>query len=197
MFTGIIEAVGEVVALRGGGLVLAAGGLGSREDPVEIGESVAVNGCCLTVTEAGEGLRFDLSEETLARTSLGGLRAGSRVNLERAMRAGGRFGGHFVQGHVDATAAVVGIETRDDSTVFRFAVPGEYRRYVIDKGSVCLDGISLTAVRPEGEFEVWVIPHTLASTNLGDRRPGDRVNLEVDVLARYVERLLGPGPTGK
>jgi len=193
MFTGITQALGRVQSLNGGILQLEPAEF--AEEPLALGESIAVNGVCLTVAEFDNGLRFDLSPETLQRTSLGSLKPGSRVNLERAMAAIGRFGGHFVQGHVDATAEVIGVAPEGNSTVFTFRVPREYGTYVIDKGSVCLDGISLTAVQPrdgaEGtEFDVWVIPHTLRETNLGERNPGDRVNLEVDVLARYVARLL-------
>lgn len=189
MFTGIVEAMGTVRHLSDGDLQIT---IGTWRD-LKLGESIAVNGCCLTVARLVEDLvEFDLSPETLSRTNLGDLKAADVVNLERAMRAGGRFGGHFVQGHVDSTARIVEIEPLPEGgAVIRYAVPAEYARYVIDKGSVCLDGISLTAVQPEGnEFPVAVIPHTLAATNLGKRRAGDRVNLEVDVLARYVERLL-------
>jgi riboflavin synthase len=178
-----------VRSLTDGVLVLAA----ERElgpEPVQMGESVAVNGVCLTIVGP---LTFDLSPETLERSSLGDLRPGSKVNLERAMRADGRFGGHIVQGHVDATGEVVSIRPEGNSTVFRFRVPEEGRRYLIDKGSITIDGISLTVVEPQnGEFDVWVIPHTLENTNLGSRKPGDRVNLEYDVLARYLERLIRP-----
>lgn len=191
MFTGIVQALGEV--RRQENLVLEVdapegfAGMGYDE-----GESIAINGCCLTVV-GFDPLRFDLSEETLARTDLGDLKAGDRVNLERAMTAQARFGGHIVQGHVDATGELVSIEPQEGSSVFRFRIPAEYGRYLIDKGSVTIDGISLTVVRPEGDtFETWIIPHTLANTNLGTRQPGDKVNLEFDVIAKYVERLLAP-----
>jgi riboflavin synthase len=209
VFTGIIEALGRVRSLSGGVLTLD---LDSKlgPDPVQIGESIAVNGCCLTVvsplplvaelttedTEITEGhgeLAFDLSPETLSRTSLGSLKPGDHVNLERAMRADGRFGGHIVQGHVDATGEVVSVTPKENSTVFRFRVPSGAERYLIDKGSITVDGISLTVVKPEGgEFEAWIIPHTLTHTNLGARSAGDVVNLEFDAIARYVERLLRP-----
>jgi riboflavin synthase len=189
VFTGIIEALGRVRSLEDGVLLVDLDEeLGP--DPVQIGESIAVNGCCLTVTP-GPGLRFDLSTETLDRTSLGTLHPGARVNLERAMRADGRFGGHVVQGHVDATGEFLEATPSGNSTVVRFRVPTGMERYLIDKGSITVDGISLTVVNPtENEFEVWVIPHTLTNTNLGERKPGDRVNLEFDAIARYVERLL-------
>lgn len=189
MFTGIVEAVGEVRSLVGGTLVLDVV-RGSESEPWRLGESVAVNGACLTVVGFDNGLRFDLSPETLERTSLGDLSAGSRVNLERAMRADGRFGGHIVQGHVDATGTVVSIAPSGNSTVFQFQIPSTGARYLIDKGSITIDGISLTVVSPtESEFEVWVIPHTLQETNLSERKVGDRVNLEYDLIAKYVERL--------
>jgi riboflavin synthase len=190
MFTGIIEALGKVKSLQDGVLVLGLdAALGP--DPVKLGESIAVNGCCLTVVDFEHDLRFELSQETLARTSLGDLVSGSRVNLERAMRADGRFGGHIVQGHVDATGELVRITPVGNSTVFRFRVPGGSEKYLIDKGSITIDGISLTVVEPqENEFDTWIVPHTLANTNLGDRSLGDRVNLEFDALARYVERLM-------
>lgn len=197
MFTGIVESLGRVVSLGDGRLEVRAEGDFAPEGFDE-GESVAVNGCCLTVLP-GEGLRFDLSPETLARTSLGSLEPGARVNLERAMVAGGRLGGHVVQGHVDATGTFEGSRPEGNSVVMRFRAPAGDGRYLIDKGSVAVEGVSLTVVRPEGDaFEVWAIPHTLERTNLGALRPGDRVNLEFDVLAKYVERLLearlGPPP---
>ena len=189
MFTGIVGSLGRVVALGGGRLEVRAEG-GFAPDGYEEGESVAVNGCCLTVLP-GEGLRFDLSPETLDRTSLGALAPGARVNLERAMAVGGRLGGHVVQGHVDAAGTFEGSREEGNSVVMRFRAPSGYGRYLIDKGSVAVEGVSLTVVRPDGDaFEVWIIPHTLEKTNLGGLRPGDRVNLEFDVLAKYVERLL-------
>ncbi len=190
MFTGLVQAVGRVRRLDG--LVLEIEAPPSFfATPLVEGESIAVNGVCLTVV--GDSLRFDLSEETLARTSLGALAEGDPVNLERAMSASDRFGGHIVQGHVDATAEMVAIEPQEGSTVYRFRTPAGGGRYLIDKGSVTLDGISLTVVRPVGdEFEAWIIPHTLANTNLGSRKVGDQVNLEYDVIAKYVERLVTP-----
>ena len=189
MFTGIVGSLGEVVSLVGGKLEVHPEP-GFAPDGFETGESVAVNGCCLTVLP-GAGLCFDLSPETLARTSLGDLRPGSRVDLERAMTMEGRLGGHIVQGHVDATGTFEGAREEGNSTVMRFRAPSGSGRYLIDKGSVTIEGVSLTVVRPEGDaFEVWAIPHTLERTRLGDLRAGDRVNLEFDVLAKYVERLL-------
>ena len=186
MFTGIVQAVATVASLEGGRLVV---GLPDAwpGDPIQAGESVAVNGCCLTAVADG-GLAFDLSPETLDRTSLGRLTPGSRVNLERAMTMASRFGGHIVQGHVDATGELVSSRPEGNSVVLRFRGPSS--RYLVDKGSVAVDGVSLTVVSPEdGEFDVWTIPHTLAHTTLGDLRPGDRVNLEWDEVAKWVERL--------
>ncbi|MEA2552024.1 MAG: riboflavin synthase [Fimbriimonadaceae bacterium] len=188
MFTGIIEGIGTVRSLDEGVLQLESVRIGA--DPWRVGESIAVNGACLTLINYSDELRFDISPETLQRTALEGLVPGSRVNLERAMKADGRFGGHIVQGHVDATAEVGAILSTDNSTVFRFQVLSDLDRYLIDKGSVTIDGISLTVVHPnDGEFDVWVIPHTLQETNLGDRKIGDLVNVEFDVIAKYVEKL--------
>jgi riboflavin synthase len=190
VFTGIIEALGRVVAFDGIDLAIAPlSPMG--DDPIRIGESVAVNGCCLTVVAAGKELRFNLSPETVSRTTLGSFKPDTVVNLERAMRADGRFGGHLVQGHVDGTGAIVSITPVEGATVIRFRVPDGGAKYLIDKGSVAIDGISLTVVEPGGpEFDTWIIPHTLANTNLGSRAAGDAVNVEYDALARYAERLL-------
>ncbi|MEJ5170924.1 MAG: riboflavin synthase, partial [Fimbriimonadales bacterium] len=161
--------------------------------PWTIGESVAVNGCCLTVVDATDGLRFDLSEETIRRTSFQRAKPGSLANLERAMGEGDRFGGHIVQGHVDATGEILSIQKTDLAWIFRFQAPAEYDRYLIDKGSVCVDGISLTVVEPKvGAFDVWVIPHTFEVTNFRAAKPGDLVNLEFDVIAKYLEKLAQP-----
>ena len=190
MFTGIIQGVGKVLGLKDGVLTIEAPD-GFAVGGTEVGESIAVNGCCLTVINEGGALRFDLSPETLKRSSLGRLETGSLVNLERAMSASGRFGGHIVQGHVDATGTVLAITPVDNSVVYRFQAPAEYDRYLIDKGSISIDGISLTVVNPTaGAFEVWIIPHTIQETNLGSRQIGDIVNLEFDVIARYVEKMM-------
>ena len=190
MFTGIVEKSVRIVGVAEGPFFRRLT-LANPWTDLKPGESIAVNGCCLTVVEAGNELGFDLSPETLSRTTLGGLRAGSIVNMERAMRADGRLGGHLVQGHVDGTGSIVRITPEDGATVFRFRVPDAGAKYIIDKGSVALDGISLTAVKPEGsEFDTWIIPHTLIHTNLNKRVIGDSVNVEFDVLARYAEKLL-------
>ena len=195
MFTGIVEGTGSVAALAA-----AADGSGARlqvEAPwlagqLEPGESVAVNGCCVTVAAASTGgFAADLVAETLRRTALGGLAAGDRVNLERPMALGGRLGGHLVQGHVDGVARVLDRKPVGDGEEVRIELPAELQRYVVDKGSIAVDGVSLTVagVGP-GWLTVALVPHTLAVTTLGDRRPGDPVQLEVDVIAKYVERLV-------
>ena len=195
MFTGLVSAVARVVSLRTGvdGAVLAVGRPAAFGD-VAVGESIAVSGVCLTVvppTAAGQPLCFDVSPESLARSSLGGLAAGAGVNLERALRASDRLGGHVVAGHVDGTAEVLAVEKSGDSWTFRFSLPASLSRYAVEKGSIAVDGISLTvAALSEGSFDVAVIPHTFTATTLGERKAGDRVNLEVDVLGKYVERLL-------
>ena len=194
MFTGIIQGLGRVVELRDGVLTVAPPDH-FAPDGFDIGESIAVNGCCLSVVADRGELKFDLSPETLARTSLGKLIGGSVVNLERAMTASGRFGGHIVQGHVDATGTIESITPTGNSVVYRFQIPPNYDRYLIDKGSISIDGISLTVVQLDaGKFDVWVIPHTLQQTNLGTRKAGDTVNVEFDVIARYVEKMMAVKP---
>lgn len=199
MFTGIVQGVGRVESLVDGVLLVRAPATLADDQPWAIGESVAVDGCCLTIVGHDGPLRFDLSPETIARTGFRRLRAGSPVNLERAMRLGDRFGGHIVQGHVDATGEIVSIQPEAGSFRFTFRTPEGTERYLIDKGSVAVDGISLTVVEPRGpDFDVWIIPHTMKVTNLGEAAAGDPVNLEFDVLAKHVERLLAgglvPGP---
>jgi riboflavin synthase len=194
MFTGLVEEVGEVVSLerqQSGGVQLTLRAPLIASD-AQLGDSVAVNGCCLTVAAKPDGLlRFDLLQETLARTSLGGVQTGGCVNLERALRAGGRLGGHFVQGHVDCTARIVAMEPEGADLRLEVAIPGGGARYLVEKGSVAVDGISLTVAAVGAEsFVLWIIPHTLERTNLGRLRVGDPVNLEYDLLAKYVERML-------
>lgn len=156
------------------------------------GESVAVNGCCLTATEfAGDVVIFDLLNETLNRTNLGRLARGSRVNLERAVAANARMGGHFVQGHIDGTGSLIRREFAGSDVGLTFATPPHAGQYLISKGSICINGVSLTVSNVDDEFfRVWIIPHTLELTNLGDLQAGDLVNLEYDVLAKYVEKML-------
>lgn len=195
MFTGIIEELGTVESLTLGreSAVLRVRGPQVLTDATP-GASIAVNGVCLTVVDHDdESFSVDVMAETLRRSSLGALRPGSRVNLERAMAASGRLGGHIVQGHVDATGEIVARELGDHWEVVTIALPDAVARYVVEKGSIAVDGISLTvaSVAP-GRFTVSLIPTTLALTTLGSARVGDPVNLEVDVLAKYVERLLAP-----
>jgi riboflavin synthase len=197
MFTGIVEGTGQVVALAA-----APGGTGARlevqaawlADALQLGDSVAVNGCCLTVAEpTAAGFAADLVAETLRRTALGGLAPGARVNLERPLPLGGRLGGHLVQGHVDGLATVLERNAVGDGEEVRVELPPDLERYVVEKGSIAVDGVSLTVagVGP-GWFSVALVPHTLEVTTLGDRGRGDQVQLEVDVVAKYVERLVGP-----
>ncbi len=190
MFTGIIQAVGRITTFEAGVLVIDAGDLDIKG--LQIGESIAVNGVCLTlVNSVYPKLTFELSEETISRSSFQDVAEGDSVNLERAMLASDRFGGHIVQGHVDGVGSIVSIREEGNSTVFRFRVPAE--RYIIEKGSVTMNGISLTVVEPNGqEFDVWVIPHTIENTNLGHLKPGSKVNVEYDVIAKYVEKLVSP-----
>ena len=194
MFTGIVSARAPVVTFepRGSGALLSVRTPAGWED-VTTGESVAVSGVCLTALPGGprEALRFDLSPETLSRSTLGSLAKGKAVNLERAMSAADRFGGHVVAGHVDATTAVTRVERSADFWTVSFALGPSWARYVVEKGSIALDGISLTiASLRDAEFDVAVIPHTWEVTTLSERSVGDRVNVEVDVLAKYVERML-------
>lgn len=194
MFTGIVEELGRVrsVTLNAGGARLEIGAATVLDDAT-IGASIAVNGCCLTVVELGDGYwAADAVVETLARTNLGELAAGDPVNLERPVRLADRLGGHLVQGHVDGTGVVRARTAQPDgSELFRFDAPTDVLRYVVHKGSITVDGISLTvaAVYHDG-FDIAVIPHTLAVTTLGARPVGAPVNLEVDLIAKYVERLL-------
>jgi riboflavin synthase len=192
MFTGIVEHRGSVVSVeRADGvmrLVVDPGPLGG----ISIGSSIAVNGVCLTAVEAPEGrVGFDLVAETLDRSTLGGLQPGDPVNLERPMPASGRFDGHIVQGHVDGVGEVVGIEAEGEGRRMRVRVPGELSRYLVEKGSLAVDGVSLTIAAVDGDdIEIALIPHSLEVTTLGLRTVGEKVNLEVDVLAKYVEKLL-------
>ncbi|HEX8003564.1 MAG TPA: riboflavin synthase [Mycobacteriales bacterium] len=193
MFTGIVEELGRVVEVTDTRLVVR--GRLVVED-ASYGSSIAVNGCCLTVTDLDDD-RFgaDVMVETFSRTSLGALKPGDPVNLERPVRPDGRLGGHVVQGHVDGVATIV---AHEPDGVVRFAVPKELARYLVEKGSVAVDGVSLTVVEAgEEEFTVSLIPATLELTTLGHKKPGDPVNIEVDVLAKYVERLLGAREGGR
>jgi riboflavin synthase len=202
MFTGLIEEVGKVASrhARGGearlrieckmGRVDRAAGAG-EDDVLVMGESIAIDGACLTVVAIHpNGFEVDASAETLSRTTLGSLNAGSRVNLERAMPLGARMGGHLVTGHVDATGALVKRRADGQSAILDFSFPTEIARFIAEKGSICVSGISLTvnAVSKQNSFSVTIIPHTLAMTTLGDLEEGSNVNLEIDLVARYVLR---------
>ena len=195
MFTGIVEELGSVEAVELGAdsAVLTVRGPLVVSDATH-GASIAVNGVCLTVVAHDEAtFSVDVMRETLDRSSLGALQAGSPVNLERAMPAGGRFGGHVVQGHVDGTATIVRREPGDRWEVVTFSLPPELSRYVVEKGSITVDGISLTvSAVDDATFAVSLIPTTLDLTTLGRKQVGEPVNLEVDVVAKYVERMLAP-----
>ena len=195
MFTGLIEAMGSVVAVRpsddGTAVQIAAPGMGKK---TTTGESIAVNGCCLTLTSRrGERLTFDLLEETIARTNLNKLRRNSHVNLERALRANGRLGGHFVQGHVDCVARIIAFDRKGADFRLEVELPQKFAHYVASKGSIAVDGISLTVadVLPKS-FVLWIIPYTRHHTNLDRAKAGDLVNLEFDILAKYLERMVAP-----
>ncbi|MFG2181984.1 riboflavin synthase [Streptomyces abikoensis] len=199
MFTGIVEELGEVVAVE----ELGDSSRFRLRGPLvtegaKHGDSIAVNGVCLTVVDTEDGeFTADVMAETLKRSSLGALSAGSRVNLERPMALGGRLGGHLVQGHVDGTGTIVERVPGEHWEIVRIALPAPLARYVVDKGSITVDGVSLTVVEAGDDwFTISLIPTTLALTTLGVKRAGDPVNLEVDVLAKYVERLLGKPAAG-
>lgn len=197
MFTGIIEGRGKVIRKQpaGGGMTLLLEADFALSDPVE-GESIAVNGVCLTARDIkGNTFLVDVSPESLTRTGLGDLQAGGRVNLERALRLSDRLGGHLVSGHVDTRGRVEERRAEGDFTIFAFSVSPSLTKYVIEKGSVAVDGISLTVNSCENDrFTVSIIPHTLAVTTLGELQPGDRVNIEVDIIGKYVEKLLAAKP---
>lgn len=188
MFTGIVEEIGAVKAMDAGRLTIGASAVVSD---VSVGDSIAVNGACLTVTEYdASSFAVDVVPETLRRTNLGALTAGSRVNLERSMPASGRFGGHMVQGHVDGTGVVRSISADGDALMVAFEASAWVMRYAVEKGFIAVDGTSLTIVHCDNfSFSVTLIPHTQANTVLGDKRVGDSVNLEADIVAKYVERL--------
>lgn len=194
MFTGIVEAIGEIAALQPQGedyrLHVRSGVLDLTD--VQLGDSIAVNGVCLTVTALpGDGFWADVSAETLAHTCFAELRAGSRVNLEKALQLSSRLGGHLVSGHVDGVGAVLSRDMAGRSLRFRLKAPAALAKYIAAKGSITIDGVSLTVNLVQGdEFELNIVPHTLQETTLAGMTVGQRVNLEVDVLARYLERLL-------
>lgn len=194
MFTGIIEAVGEIVVCepRSGDLRLRVKTFGLDLGSIGLGDSIATNGVCLTVIALpGDGYVADVSSETLANTTIGGWQAGTPVNLERALTPSSRLGGHLVSGHVDAVGEVLSRHPDARSERFRLRAPDSLAKYIAHKGSITVDGTSLTVNRVEGaEFELNIVPHTLENTVMGTYVPGSRVNLEVDLVARYLERLL-------
>lgn len=195
LFTGIIEEIGECLQVRRGSaqgeLVISAQKV---LDDLKLGDSLAVQGVCLTITRiTGNRISLDVSQETLTRTNLGTLSPGGKVNLERALQIGGRLGGHIVQGHVDGPTTIERLEVKNGFATLQCRAWVQHERYIVEKGSVSLDGISLTVANklPRGAFRVAVIPTTLETTTLKYRKPGDKVNLECDVFAKYIQSLLG------
>jgi riboflavin synthase len=197
MFTGIVQGVGTVRAIepRGGDVTIVLDTGSVALDGIELGGSIAVSGVCLTATRFDRSsFAADVSRETLSLTTLGQCQVGSRVNLEKALLAGQALGGHYVTGHVDGVGEVVSRHDDARSVRMEFRVPPELARYVARKGSICIDGVSLTVNGAQGDrFDVNLVPHTLEVTTLGLLEPGSRVNLEVDIIARYVERMMHPG----
>ena len=188
MFTGIVEELGTVGSIKNGVLVVYASLV--LED-LDVKDSICVNGACLTVTElTGTGFQVDVVPETLRRTNLGALTSGSKVNLERSLLMGGRLGGHIVQGHVDGTGEISSIAEDGDAYLYSFSVSPELSRYIVQKGFICVDGISLTVVDcADDEFTVTLIPYTREHTVLGTKSEGNKVNLEADIMAKYIEKL--------
>jgi riboflavin synthase len=196
MFTGIIQSLGRIESLspRGGAMRLAIAAPDLDTSDVALGDSIAVSGPCLTAVAIAPGrFEVDVSPETLARTTLGAKRVGDTVNLEKALRLSDRLGGHLVSGHVDGIGDVHSRLERDNCVQFGLRAPAALARYISQKGSICIDGVSLTVNAVNGaDFELLIIPHTLERTTLGELRSGSRVNLEIDLVARYLERLLMP-----
>jgi riboflavin synthase len=196
MFTGLVEALAEVIEVRpeppGVRLVISSAQIPDTGDVVQLGDSIALNGCCLTVVAINsDALEFQAGEETLSRTNLGRLKRGSSVNVERSLRLSDRLGGHFVTGHIDGQGKLASRKDSGDWSEFWFEAPAELMLQMVSKGSITVDGVSLTLVGVESNrFSVALIPHTLGATTLGKLQPGDAVNLETDVLAKYVQRQL-------
>jgi riboflavin synthase len=199
VFTGLVEEVGRVSSIGKGEMLRLSISAGRVSEGVRAGDSVCVNGACLTVGEVDrETLTFFAMPETLRRTALGDLAVGSPVNLERAMAAGSRFGGHIVQGHVDGVGEVLGVRPEGDAEIWEFVAPEAVLRYCVEKGSICVDGISLTIVSiGEGTLTVSILPQTRANTNLRELGAGSRINLEADIIGKYVERLVEPRQAGR
>ena len=200
MFTGIVEEVGTVRTVQRTGTYsfIEIQAKKVLED-VHLGDSIAVNGVCLTVTSfTSDSFRADVMNETLSRSSLGTLKNGSPVDLERAMAAGGRFGGHIVSGHIDGTGTITDIKKDGIAHWYTVSAPAEILRYIVEKGSIAIDGISLTVAKvTETSFSVSIIPHTAAETVLSYKKPGDIVNLENDIIGKYIEKLMQPAPAEK
>jgi riboflavin synthase len=193
MFTGIIEEIGELTAVqRGAKSVILTIKAGKILSDTKTGDSISTNGVCLTAVEIGKGyFKADVMPETIDRSSLGGLGIGSKVNLERAMKADGRFGGHMVAGHIDGTGRIADIHKDDNAIWYKITATPEILKYIIEKGSIAIDGISLTVAKvTESDFSVSIIPHTLGQTTLGLRKKGDIVNLENDLVGKYIEKFL-------
>ena len=192
MFTGIVEELGTVGSIKSGVLIVDASLV---LDDLDVKDSICVNGACLTVTElTGTGFQVDVVPETLRRTNLGELTSGSKVNLERSLQMGGRLGGHIVQGHVDGTGEISSIAEDGDAYLYSFSVSPELSRYIVQKGFICVDGISLTVVDcADDEFTVTLIPYTREHTVLGTKSEGNKVNLEADIMAKYIEKLSNGG----
>ncbi len=195
MFTGIVEEIGTVKSLQAGRLTIAAD---SVLKGTELGDSINVNGACLTITAmGGNTFSIDVMPETLRRTNLGALRPGEGVNLELALAADGRLGGHFVQGHVDGTGRVSSVVAEGEALLMKVAAPPDIVRYVVEKGFIAVDGVSLTVTHCSAvSFMVSLVSYTLQHTTLGRKKPGDVVNLEVDIIAKYVEKLVGERKPG-
>lgn len=196
MFTGIVEEIGHIKEIKKGisSMILTIEAYEIMSD-LKLGDSVATNGVCLTVTELGKNFyKADVMHETMRRSSLGELRAGSKVNLERAMRADGRFGGHIVSGHIDGTGKIESIQKDDNAVWYTIKAPQEIMHYIVEKGSIAIDGISLTVANTDSDsFKVSIIPHTLKETILSEKREGDIVNLENDIVGKYIEKFITLG----
>ncbi|GBE05175.1 MAG TPA: riboflavin synthase [Nitrospirae bacterium] len=191
MFTGLVENTWKITSLKetGGGLRMTLDPTPGME--MRTGDSISVNGVCLTVVETGSSVAFEISPETMRSTNLGELKVNNRVNLERALRLSDRLGGHIVTGHVDGIGAIIAKKKAGDYTFYTFEAPADILKYTVKKGSVAVDGISLTVNGLDsGSFSAAIIPHTLTATNIGKKGPGDRVNIEVDIIGKYIEKLL-------
>ena len=197
MFTGLVEILGSVTSTKSTGNGIRLAMKPTAEFEVALGDSVAINGVCLTVTTFNGEISFDVSPETLKSTNLGELKSGDKVNLERAMRLSDRLGGHIVSGHVDGIGTITSKKTEGEYTFYSIESPPEVLKYIVQKGSVAIDGISLTVVESDNRsFRIAIIPHTLTATSIGSKGIGDRVNLEADIIGKYVEKLLGKGESG-